>query len=155
MALVERLALVDGVLHCQFLMQGNQFKILEYTRRMSGDLFSKVVSYACGFRHQDVFVAAAQRAELQPLLRPYFPVFPFVARHCITAEMDGYFRGVAIQSSVRARLIDFQLVLPIGAPVWGGGKSKVAVVILAFASEAEMNKQIKNIRNELRCLVTA
>lgn len=46
--LAKALGLVDGLLHTQFIVRGNEFYLIECMRRCPGDLYYHLVSYATG-----------------------------------------------------------------------------------------------------------
>ena len=137
-AIVDRLSLVNGVLHCQFLSDGEQVRILEYTRRMSGDLYSRVVQLVCGFRHSDLFVHTALGTRTPALWDTPGKTLPWVARHCITSDQNGYFDGVTISDAIRPFILSLTHHVKVGSRVTDDGRSKVATIILSFPTELIM-----------------
>jgi biotin carboxylase len=55
--LVRALALTDGLLHTQFILQGDRYWLIEVTRRCPGDLYSLLVEYSTGFPYAAAYVA--------------------------------------------------------------------------------------------------
>lgn len=151
--MVKALRLVDGVLHAQFMAREGEARVLEYTRRMSGDLYSRVVQMVRGCRHADVFIKAATGQPVLPSLAVTQPRQPFVSRHCITAEQAGVFTGIEVSDRIRPFVDSLVMAQPFGAPVQGDGRSKVAVVILSFPGEVEMMDFAASARQDVRCLV--
>lgn len=152
--MVKELGLVDGVLHSQFLARDKEARIIEYTRRMSGDLYSKVVQLVRGFRHQDIFIASATSQPISPILNTINTVHqPFVSRHCVTSEKCGKFIRIKIDENIRNNIVSITPIVPFGASVADDGRSKVAVVILSFNSESEMNDYIVNCKANFICEV--
>jgi biotin carboxylase len=137
-AIVDSLSLVDGILHCQFLSDGEQIRILEYTRRMSGDLYSRVVQLVRGFRHSDLFVHTALGTRPPALWDAPGKTLPWVARHCITSDQNGYFDGVAISDSLRPFILSLTPHVKAGSRVTDDGRSKVATIILSFPTKLAM-----------------
>jgi biotin carboxylase len=151
--MVRALKLVDGVLHAQFLAREGEARVLEYTRRMSGDHYSRVVQMVRGCRHADVFIKAAMGQSVHPGLVVTQPTQPFVSRHCVTAQETGAFRGVTVSERIRPFVDSLVMAQPFGAPVQGDGRSKVAVAILSFPDEQAMRGFATSATQDLRCQV--
>ncbi len=52
----KKLKLCDGLIHTQFIVDGDDFWILEVTRRCPGDLYSKLIEYSTGFNYSKSYV---------------------------------------------------------------------------------------------------
>ena len=50
------LKLCDGLIHTQFIVNGDDFWILEVTRRCPGDLYSNLIEYSTGFEYSKHYV---------------------------------------------------------------------------------------------------
>jgi len=151
--MINELRLVDGVLHCQFLASDHDAKIIEFTRRMSGDLYSRVVHFVCGFRHEDVFIASALGRPLSRILKPTQVVHPYVSRYCITSTENGLFSHLDVSEDLRSHVESITLVTPFGSVVNDDGRSKVAVAIMIFSNETEMTNYSKNYKFDFHCRV--
>lgn len=151
--MIKELDLVDGVLHCQFLATKNEFRILEYTRRMSGDLYSRVVQRVRGIRHADVFVLSATGRRLLPVLCPAQPTHPFVSRHCVTSEQTGNFAGLLIDPKILGNVESVTFIVPFGTSLKDDGRSKVGVITLIFKTEHEMQSFRLDCRSLIKCRV--
>ena len=151
--IVKELGLVDGVLHSQFLANDRDIRILEYTRRMSGDLYSKVVQMVRGFRHGDVFIASALGRPLTPLLKAIQPCRPFVSRHCVTAEQAGRFFKLLVADPVRPYVDSITPSVAFGSEVAADGRGKVAVVIVTFPGEREIMEFANTCKQDFTCEV--
>lgn len=149
--MIRELRLVDGVLHCQFLANGADVRILEYTRRMSGDLYSKVVQLVRGIRHADIFVRSALGRSFSDTLVATQAQHPYVVRHCVTAESNGHFDRLLIEDNILSRIHDIALAVPFGSPVCGDGRSKVATIILSFPTEEQMMAFVASCKITIRC----
>lgn len=51
-----KLKLCDGLIHTQFIVDGDNFWILEVTRRCPGDLYSKLIDYSTNFDYSKYYV---------------------------------------------------------------------------------------------------
>jgi biotin carboxylase len=54
--LVTALGLTDGLLHTQFIADGNNFVIIECMRRCPGDLYGSLIELSTGVDYADLFV---------------------------------------------------------------------------------------------------
>jgi carbamoylphosphate synthase large subunit len=50
------LGLVDGLIHTQFILNGNSYWMIEVTRRCPGDLYSELIERSTGFRYAETYV---------------------------------------------------------------------------------------------------
>ena len=53
--LASRLSLQDGLLHTQFLVDGDRFWFVEVTRRCPGDLYSQLIELSTGFPYCEAY----------------------------------------------------------------------------------------------------
>lgn len=53
--IAEKLDLVDGLIHTQFIKTKNSFKIIEVTRRCPGDLYSLLIQKSTGFNYAEFY----------------------------------------------------------------------------------------------------
>jgi predicted ATP-grasp superfamily ATP-dependent carboligase len=54
--IINNLKLCDGLIHTQFIVDGDNFWILEVTRRCPGDLYSKLIEYSTNFDYSKYYV---------------------------------------------------------------------------------------------------
>jgi predicted ATP-grasp superfamily ATP-dependent carboligase len=53
--IAEKLNLVDGLIHTQFIKTKNSFKIIEVTRRCPGDLYNFLIENSTGFNYAEFY----------------------------------------------------------------------------------------------------
>ena len=53
--IAEKLNLVDGLIHTQFIKTKNSFKIIEVTRRCPGDLYNLLIENSTGFNYAEFY----------------------------------------------------------------------------------------------------
>ena len=80
------LGLVDGLLHCQFILKGNKYFILEVTRRCPGDLYSQLIQLSTGFDYPAAYVEGFT-GETKTLAREIEIDKRFILRHTITGDV--------------------------------------------------------------------
>lgn len=149
--LARQMALVDGVLHCQFLYGGGDYVILEYTRRCSGDLYSEVVEAVTGLRHAEQFVR--QSAGLPLELTRARPAGDYISRHCVFPDRAGRFDGIDIDEAIAPCVLSVTEALPHDHVFDAGWKEKAAVVILRFPSLDRMFELRPMLNDLLRCRI--
>jgi formate-dependent phosphoribosylglycinamide formyltransferase (GAR transformylase) len=54
--LATELGLQDGLLHTQFILDGDNIHLIEMTRRCPGDLYSQLIELSTGFKYVDAYV---------------------------------------------------------------------------------------------------
>ena len=58
----ERLSLVDGLLHVQFILDSGRYWFVEMTRRCPGDLYSLLIEMSTGFYTQKaIFLVLSEK----------------------------------------------------------------------------------------------
>jgi phosphoribosylamine-glycine ligase len=84
---VERVSnilnLKDGLLHMQYLQNNDTFTVVEYTRRMPGDLYNIPVEMCTNFPYAKNIILAATR---QPLIWDFEDTKKIVSRYCVTDD---------------------------------------------------------------------
>lgn len=53
--MVQALGMVDGLIHTQFMLQGNEFWLIEITRRCPGDLYSQLIELSVGVPYAELY----------------------------------------------------------------------------------------------------
>lgn len=93
--LVKKLNLTDGLLHTQFITDGNDFWLIECMRRAPGDLYGKMVELSTGVDYTDLFVQPFLNEKL-PTSVPS-PLKNYYARHTISVVKQQVFTSFSQQ----------------------------------------------------------
>lgn len=97
--LAERLALQDGLVHTQFLVEGAQFWFVEVTRRCPGDLYSQLIELSTGFPYCEAyarpFIGQAMIESPKTLQRNW------ITRHTVSLPYDQHLESVEFRSPMR------------------------------------------------------
>jgi biotin carboxylase len=135
--LASSLNLVDGLLHAQFLAKGDDFRIIEYTRRMPGDFYSLPVTMSTGF---DQARAVIEQCTGVSITTPAnWHQEKFVSRHCAMATKTGVIEETEIASEISKKIIDsFDLRVP-GNNITNPMVDKTAIYFLEYESAQEMD----------------
>ena len=83
--LAQSLRLCDGLVHTQFLLKGDQFCLVEITRRCPGDLYSQLIELSTGFP----YVASYAKGFLGQKAAPGALKQNFILRHTLTLPHEG------------------------------------------------------------------
>lgn len=136
--LARELNLVDGILHAQFLVNGTDFRIIEFTRRCPGDLYARPVMSLSGLDHADLIVRPCLGFDL-PTDAPATRKAGFFSRHCAMAARPGEYLGIRIDDSIRNNIVDrFDLMSP-GQVIDNHLVNKAAIFFLHYRDEPEMH----------------
>jgi hypothetical protein len=88
---IERMAQVlgmgDGLIHTQFILQGNEFWLIEITRRCPGDLYSQLIELSTGVPYAGLY--ARPFVGLPYLVVEKVPATSWIMRHTMSLPESG------------------------------------------------------------------
>jgi biotin carboxylase len=146
--LAGQLNLVDGILHMQFLANGRDFNIIEYTRRCPGDFYAIPVQHSTGINHADMIVRPCLGMDL--VAPTDFRQKGFFSRHCVMAERPGTILEIRITDEISGNIMEtFPLRKP-GEQIDNHLVDKAAIMFLRYASEDEMIDKNQRITSLIR-----
>lgn len=97
--LAGRLALQDGLVHTQFLVDGDQFWFVEVTRRCPGDLYSQLIELSTGFPYCEAyarpFIGQAMIDPPKALQRNW------ITRHTVSLPAEQHLESVEFSGPMR------------------------------------------------------
>jgi biotin carboxylase len=146
--LVKYLNLKDGLLHMQYLFDGEKVYIVEYTRRMPGDWYNIPVELSTGINYS-YWV-------LQSFLEGDFSKFKdklqegFYSRHCLMANKNGYIKNLIIHEDIRYNIIDSFIWLDKCRIVSNFTYEKFGLFFLKYSSFEELQEKTKKINNLIK-----
>jgi predicted ATP-grasp superfamily ATP-dependent carboligase len=97
-AMAAKLALVDGLIHTQFIKKGHEYWLIEVTRRCPGDLYSQLIEFSTSFNYVESYVL--------PFINRISPSTNYqnkkslVIRHTISQPVDGFFGSIQFNRAV-------------------------------------------------------
>lgn len=146
--LANHLNLSDGVLHSQFLHNNSEYRILEYTRRCSGDLYSTVVEKVTGLKHADQFI----RQSLGMKTELFFSEkkHSFVSRHCIFPEKPGKNNTLLIDPKILSYVVSVVNAWPADHEYTKIDSEKSSVAIILYPNLMTMTNLTSEIHNLIR-----
>ena len=130
------LALVDGIVHIQYILHRGRPVIIEICRRPPGDLYVSLVTHATGVDYPRQIVRAACGLGFDDISQAE-RTGAFL-RHCIMSRETGTIVGLAIDPRVEGKIIDSMLWWKRGDMIEDVMTHKLGILFLRFDSEAEM-----------------
>lgn len=85
-AMVTQLGLVDGLLHTQFVRNGDAYWLIEVTRRCPGDLYSQLIESSTGFCYAEAYIKPFTGQA--PVLGDQELAQHFVMRHTVSQSTE-------------------------------------------------------------------
>jgi biotin carboxylase len=141
--LVVELKLVDGMLHTQFMVRGNDFWLIECMRRSPGDLYYKMVELSTGINGIDLYIRPFTGFKMPESITP--KAFRFIARHTISTAAS----RVATSFSIDLPASNLQII-----PLKSSGEileqapyDKLAIFFLELKSEYDLFRLAPNLAN--------
>ncbi|MBT5399245.1 ATP-grasp domain-containing protein [bacterium] len=144
------LELTDGLLHMQYLLDGDTINIVELTRRMPGDWYSVPVNLATNMDYT--------KAVLKGYLNEDIQISPtkqsgFYSRHCIMAESNGVIERLFIDDEINNNIIDRYVWIDNVKEVTDYVNQKFGLLFLQYSSLDEMNQKTKKLNNLIKVIL--
>jgi carbamoylphosphate synthase large subunit len=134
--IAEKLNLVDGLIHTQFIKTKNSFKIIEVTRRCPGDLYSLLIQKSTNFDYTEFYTS--------PFIDKKYEKKQFqieknkILRHTISFDETKNFIGVSYENDVN---IDLEIPLSItGDLLQKAPFGRISIVFFRCKSDEELNE---------------
>jgi len=96
--LADSLNLSDGLIHSQLIIKGNNFYLIEITRRCPGDLYSKLIELSTGFPYAEFYTRpfiniSDQYTDFQNSEKP-------IIRHTLTIDTQVIYNSLCFHQSI-------------------------------------------------------
>ena len=139
------LNLSDGLLHLQYIFNGDQFKIIEFTRRMPGDWYFYPVNLSTGINYPYWYLQGFIGNEPDHLA----PVKQqgFYSRHCLMAQKNGIIEETHIGREIEKNIVDKYVWARVGDLINNYMYQKLGLFFLQYESFAEMEDKTANIND--------
>ncbi|WP_421548532.1 ATP-grasp domain-containing protein [Pseudomonas sp. QD4] len=132
--LADKLGLADGLMHTQFIVDGDKFWIIESMRRCPGDLYGSMVELSTGVDYADYYIRGFISKKL-PSAQPAHAV-KYVGRHTIsTTEPLVYF---SFSNSIPSDRVDIVSLKNSGDRLKVAPFDKLAIVFAEFSDKQTM-----------------
>jgi len=134
--LAVHLDLADGLLHTQFIGDGNRVWLIEVTRRCPGDLYSQLIELSTGFAYARCYAwpFLGRGSSTLPPVRELRPVM----RHTITVSEE---QGLDHVRFLRPAHIERYVPLGVvGDPLLPSPRSRVAVIFCRTQNQQALDE---------------
>lgn len=125
------LNLKDGLVHLQFILQGDTPYLIEVTRRCPGDLYSKLIEYSCGFDFSGKFASYFIDNSYSTSLTHQ----SYIVRHTVTS--DDLLNFEVLEFSHKQSMKAYFPLMLLGQEIHPKQKSRVGILFSEFESENE------------------
>jgi len=143
--IADRLSLVDGVFHMQYVMdKGFHPYIIDITRRCSGDMYPEPVEHATRIPWAKWIVLAETGADAAAFTEKGVQT-GYCGRHCIMASTEGRIKAVWVSEELKENIYQRLEWWKKGDLVTNHRIEKLGILFLEFSSEAEMNDKLARI----------
>ncbi len=129
--IAQRLDLVDGIVHLQYIMGASGPIIIEICRRPPGDLYPKLVKIATGIDYPEMIVRAAAGLDLPVAMET--KATGHHLRYCLMADAPGTVAGIETERLAPHLLELFTLKQP-GDVVRNHLIEKIGIAFLSYDS---------------------
>ena len=134
--LAAGLALGDGLVHTQFIRNGDDYWLIEVTRRCPGDLYSRLIELSTGFNYVENYVRPFLGKK--PRLNVKAGERGYVIRHTVSQREAGRFLSMGFKVPV---LIETQVpLLATGEELQGSPKGRASLLFMRAASEVDVRQ---------------
>lgn len=149
----EKLDLVDGIFHMQYVMdKTNTPYILDITRRCSGDMYPESVEHSTGIPWAKWIVMAEAG-----LPSGHFPERgeqkKICGRHCIMAPKEGIIKDVVISKELDRNIYKSFVWWRKGDIVYNHFTDKQGILFLEYATREDMQDKVSRIKDLVKVIV--
>lgn len=132
--MAQALQLVDGLIHTQFILSGEQFWIVEITRRCPGDLYSQLIELSTGFPYSEFY--ARPFVGVSTLECPLVREQSWIMRHTMSQPVTSMLGSLSFQCPIHIeRLIPMKLA---GDEIRESPYGRIALLFVRTNSQAEL-----------------
>jgi predicted ATP-grasp superfamily ATP-dependent carboligase len=96
--MAQSLSLVDGLIHTQFIKNGDDYWLIEITRRCPGDLYSQLIELSTSYSYVENYVRPFLNQKI--LVDNYTKKKSWIMRHTISQSTEGFFGSVQFNMSL-------------------------------------------------------
>jgi carbamoylphosphate synthase large subunit len=137
--LVKKLNLAQGLIHTQFIYDGDRFWIIEITRRCPGDLYSLLIEFSTGFPYAEFY--AKPFLNKKNTINNLRSKKLFVLRHTVTVSEERHFNFISFKES--SKNLKFIPLSSSGDRLQKSPLSRVGILFAKADSEIELDELLK------------
>lgn len=134
--MVKHLKLVNGLVHTQFIKQGELFWLIEITRRCPGDLYSQLIEISTDFCYAEAYTKPFLNQTVNSINQPLKQ--SHIMRHTISQPVDQVF--TAIQFNLPIAIEKLILLSLSGDMVKASPFGRIGLLFTKTYSEDKLSK---------------
>lgn len=141
--LAEKLNMVDGLVHTQFVANSKSLWLIEITRRCPGDLYSQLIELSTGFKYAETYARPFIREKLSIQDAPTKK--SWIMRHTVSQPSEGIMGS--IQFNIPVQLVRMIPLSVAGDRVKGSPFGRIALIFVQSDSEKDLLAIYRNTLN--------
>jgi biotin carboxylase len=132
--LAQKLKLVDGLIHTQFIKKGESFWLIEITRRCPGDLYSQLIELSTGYKYAQTYARPFVKHKIS--MRKNKIKKSWIMRHTLSQSVEGVLGSIQFKIPVlMEKMVPISLA---GDIVKASPFGRIALIFLRSNSEKEL-----------------
>ena len=148
----QKLGLVDGLLHMQYIERQGEFWIIEMMRRMPGNNCTTTAARASGIDWRDWIIRAEAGEDCHGIPTPKVPD-KIYGYHAIMSDRNGIYQGYDVSAEFKKNIIDIREYDSPGTVIDDYMYQKFGLVQFYFNNNEEKERYIRRIDDLIRCRV--
>lgn len=141
--LIKLLNLADGLLHTQFIANGENFWLIETMRRCPGDLYGSLIRKSTDFNYAEFYVKPFLNQKNNTKNLHFNP--KYIARHTISSDHDLIFKSLKFE--LKSEKLDFFPLKESGNVLKKAPHDKVGIAFYEFDTQYELLKNTRNMKD--------
>ena len=137
--LAKKLNLSNGLLHMQYLLDGDKISIIEFTRRMPGDWYSIPVELSTGVNHAYWTLQGFLDGDFSKLKQE--KQNGYYSRHCIMALANGTIDNLYIDDNIKSNIVNSYIWINKYDKIDDFVYQKFGLIFLKYSSLKEMQEK--------------
>lgn len=143
----EKLNLVNGVFHMQYVMDENHIPyVIDITRRCSGDIYPEPVEHSTGVPWSK-WIVMSELGYDSSIFRERGTQKKICGRHCIMADSEGIVKDVVISERLKPYIYKSVQWWQPGFEIKNHLVDKAGILFYEFPDAVAMNDIVKEIKN--------
>jgi formate-dependent phosphoribosylglycinamide formyltransferase (GAR transformylase) len=134
----QQLNLVDGLLHTQFIVNKNEFWLIECMRRCPGDLYGHMIQKSTGINYDELFISPFIGMAMPKVL--HNDEYKYIGRHTISQLKAS--PSFSFTSSLSARDIEVVQLKVSGEELSSAPYDKMAILFSTFSTAEQMHSVV-------------
>jgi biotin carboxylase len=144
--IAQHLSLTDGLVHVQFIYDGNKPWIIEICRRPPGDLYLDLVEFSTGFSLAGSYLQQCLGMSIEV---PFgIQARPFL-RQCVMSPKNGWVENFIMSAELSSAIVERVDLRTLPARIVDFEKEKLAILFCGFDDPQWTSEMSKNIRSHI------